>query len=294
MHVHSHCIRSRVNGASKVKQRELPFMRKCKFCFHSETCLICNDFCDPNNSIACPCNKCHMLCQECLMRHMKRECIESEPSIIRDRNFDVSCPCGYGVFDPQQIPRWCHEIWCEGIKRGSQSTALYRMCPVENAIQNILTLRCPNCNVAFLDFDACAAVYCNCLHWFCALCMQDIGTKQEAHAHVKECHLNPNPESYYVNLEEWSAIQEKRIAVKLRQHILEVATESRSILYTLGVARLIIRHDRVRTTSFLFHGACACLWCLWIKTQGLVTFLEKFMNYFVSSIHSTPSSYSYR
>ena len=56
-------------------------------------------------------------------------------------------------------------------------------------IENVLTLRCPRCKTAFIDYTGCAALTCsNCRVGFCAICLQDCGT--DAHAHVPNCPEN--------------------------------------------------------------------------------------------------------
>lgn len=41
-----------------------------------------------------------------------------------------------------------------------------------NLIENVLTLKCPNCTLAFIDFDGCHNVTChNCRLSFCAMCL---------------------------------------------------------------------------------------------------------------------------
>ena len=65
--------------------------------------------------------------------------------------------------------------------------------------ENILTLKCPRCFQAFIDFAGCFALTCSradCGCGFCAYCLADCGG--DAHAHVKQCNLNPTqPKSYY-------------------------------------------------------------------------------------------------
>jgi hypothetical protein len=46
----------------------------------------------------------------------------------------------------------------------------------------VLTLRCPRCDAAFVDFTACMALTCACTAAFCGWCLADCG--RDAHAHV--------------------------------------------------------------------------------------------------------------
>jgi len=62
-------------------------------------------------------------------------------------------------------------------------------------IENILTLRCPRCKCAFIDYTGCAALTCsNCKASFCALCLKDCGTN--AHSHVLNCPENKHKDLF--------------------------------------------------------------------------------------------------
>jgi hypothetical protein len=55
-------------------------------------------------------------------------------------------------------------------------------------VDEILTLRCPRCKIAFVDFVNCFALTCsnkNCNAGFCAWCLFDAGN--DAHQHVFNC-----------------------------------------------------------------------------------------------------------
>ena len=56
----------------------------------------------------------------------------------------------------------------------------------EQLVEQILTLSCPRCHQAFVDFDGCFALNCGrCRAAFCAYCLADCG--RDAHAHVGTC-----------------------------------------------------------------------------------------------------------
>ena len=62
----------------------------------------------------------------------------------------------------------------------------------KHIIEEILTLKCPRCSLAFLNFDACFALKCNgCPCHFCAYCLKDCG--DDAHGHVANCPHNIAP-----------------------------------------------------------------------------------------------------
>ena len=86
-------------------------------------------------------------------------------------------------------------------------------CRVDAAIkhirENILTLRCPRCTAAFVEYNGCAALACyRCHAGVCGLCLKDCG--KDAHVHVADqCALRVEG-GYYVPKERWEAIQKTR------------------------------------------------------------------------------------
>ena len=87
-------------------------------------------------------------------------------------------------------------------------------------IENILTLRCPRCKCAFIDYSGCAALTCSfCNAGFCALCLKDCGG--DAHAHVPGCDLNPE-RSMFITYEKFnqnhSIRRQNLILNKLKNH----------------------------------------------------------------------------
>ena len=71
--------------------------------------------------------------------------------------------------------------------------------------EQMLTLKCPRCNLAFydLDFNHCFALSCRgCPCHFCAWCLRDCDNSQAAHTHVEQCGFNLAP-----NKDLWSTPQ---------------------------------------------------------------------------------------
>mmetsp|Transcript_24412 Transcript_24412/g.44151 ORF Transcript_24412/g.44151 Transcript_24412/m.44151 type:complete len:701 (-) Transcript_24412:511-2613(-) len=78
-------------------------------------------------------------------------------------------------------------------------------------IDDILTLRCPRCRQAFLDFEGCFAISCSgCSCKFCGWCLEDCGNS-DAHPHVKACPHKPHDaDSYFGTREQFNQAQNKR------------------------------------------------------------------------------------
>ena len=63
-------------------------------------------------------------------------------------------------------------------------------------VDELLTLRCPRCQAAFVDFSGCFALKCShCPCGFCAWCLEDCG--DDAHRHVASCPESKNPPGDY-------------------------------------------------------------------------------------------------
>eukprot|EP00521_Asterionellopsis_glacialis_P008356 CAMPEP_0195289212 /NCGR_PEP_ID=MMETSP0707-20130614/5584_1 /TAXON_ID=33640 /ORGANISM="Asterionellopsis glacialis, Strain CCMP134" /LENGTH=872 /DNA_ID=CAMNT_0040349191 /DNA_START=201 /DNA_END=2819 /DNA_ORIENTATION=+ len=109
------------------------------------------------------------------------------------------------------------------VSHGSSSCEDYRLASLPpnqmrmKIVDDILTLRCPRCRQAFLDFDGCFALRCNmCPCGFCGWCLQDCGS--DAHSHVLDCTTKPKGHrDYYGTLEQFELAQKlnrKRLLIE--------------------------------------------------------------------------------
>ncbi|EGD73577.1 hypothetical protein PTSG_05285 [Salpingoeca rosetta] len=79
----------------------------------------------------------------------------------------------------------------------------------------ILTLRCPRCKTAFVDFDGCFALTCNnCKCGFCAWCLRDCGTN--AHQCAARCGTRHGGRGYHGTEQQFNDHHRKR-----RQRLLD-------------------------------------------------------------------------
>eukprot|EP01052_Picozoa_sp_SAG31_P039920 SAG31_NODE_5649_length_2404_cov_1.374837_2_plen_229_part_00 len=76
--------------------------------------------------------------------------------------------------------------------------------------EDILTLKCPRCAAAFIDFDGCMALTCAaCGAGFCAWCLKDCG--EDAHDHVALCSAKPvSADEFYATSAQYEAAWKKR------------------------------------------------------------------------------------
>jgi hypothetical protein len=76
-------------------------------------------------------------------------------------------------------------------------------------IEELLTLKCPRCAQAYVDFNGCAALACSgCGGAFCAWCGVDAG--DDAHDHVAQCKAKPPRAGTHFGTEEEFKVAQKR------------------------------------------------------------------------------------
>eukprot|EP00413_Alexandrium_margalefii_P031013 CAMPEP_0204557642 /NCGR_PEP_ID=MMETSP0661-20131031/30471_1 /ASSEMBLY_ACC=CAM_ASM_000606 /TAXON_ID=109239 /ORGANISM="Alexandrium margalefi, Strain AMGDE01CS-322" /LENGTH=371 /DNA_ID=CAMNT_0051564779 /DNA_START=19 /DNA_END=1131 /DNA_ORIENTATION=+ len=78
-------------------------------------------------------------------------------------------------------------------------------------VEDILTLKCPRCRQAFLDFVGCFALQCSrCPCGFCAWCGADSGSSN-AHEHVRHCREKPpGADVFFGSFEQFEVAQRRR------------------------------------------------------------------------------------
>ena len=84
----------------------------------------------------------------------------------------------------------------------------------EHVVEKILTLACPRCSQAFVDFSNCFALTCSrCTCHFCAYCLKDSGYDPEEiknHEHVRTCKYSKSPGNYFGTEENFNLAQRER------------------------------------------------------------------------------------
>jgi serine/threonine protein kinase len=97
--------------------------------------------------------------------------------------------------------------------------------------ERILTLKCPRCAAAFLDFEGCFALTCHrCRCGFCAYCLADCGN--DAHAHVARCPQNGRNHEVFGKEEDFQVAQHQRRERMLREYLATVEAPIRAKVVT--------------------------------------------------------------
>lgn len=223
-----------------------------------EQCNICLEYSTPEKGFACAKN--HFMCWECLEEHVKHASApDSVGKSINDKNGNLYCPypdCNEEItlLDVAKEPRIFSLI--EKMKTDFESKkAVDKALKEQEArlkrehdrlmaiadeeernaarirldiVENVLTLRCPRCKVAFLDYEGCAALTCsNCRAGFCSMCLKDCG--HDAHAHVVHCPQN-NTRSVYVREEVFKEHHRLRQENIINKRLRELPAKTRGLL----------------------------------------------------------------
>lgn len=98
-----------------------------------------------------------------------------------------------------------------------------------HVVEEILTLKCPRCGQAFLDFVGCFALQCSrCPCGFCAWCGADSGGSN-AHEHVRGCREKPpGADVFFGTFEQFEAAQRRRRRRLLRQFLPTLDEQTRA------------------------------------------------------------------
>ena len=211
--------------ATRAEIQELPVCHIC--CGVDSVCLVCADVLEEENAIVCPCPHGHRLCADCMDEHIHRSCTQRPMDIASSCNH-IGCPCGHeSTFDPRGFSRSQFELWYAAIvshlaqhaRAEGVSTARF----VSNLLDDILTLCCPACGLAFSDFDGCLALECRCGAFFCGLCLEHCDSWHECHAHVRNCSHNPTDQCIYMSMSKWGEVQRARTKTRLVAHLTDAA-----------------------------------------------------------------------
>jgi hypothetical protein len=237
------------------------------------TCIICYDnFRGYNEGVACDGSQPHFVCNECFAASVNSS-VSDELGKQDLRGGRLACPlktfpctegsCNSSCYDDRVVAKKVDAPTFEAylqVRNKLLEAKLSRDADVEMErkiaaavkqmeaegvkvfqtqkyiVDDILTMRCPRCKMAFADWDGCNALYCTyagCGCNFCAFCLKDCGGgvqhgqkeivrrgDDEVHKHVNECkyaqgigHGNDGR----VQSQVWSQIRKDRIEECLKE-----------------------------------------------------------------------------
>lgn len=132
----------------------------------------------------------------------------------------------------------------------AQKSAHHRL----HIAENILTLKCPRCKIAFLDFSGgCLDLSCElCRCHFCAWCFADCG--EDAHDHVKTCPQSTRPGIFGGNMDDFNKTHVTRRGQEVAAYLVSqaVAPDERDDVkraIAIDLRDLGISDEIMKTTS---------------------------------------------
>ena len=222
-------------------------------------CAICYD--DISN-IRCGCGNC--FCSECFKEHLRKlDLNEIEQNLV---DFSIKCPtpiCNrmislYEVSqhtDGEEFEIILRE-WFR-LKKHTLEAAIVRELqnqPVDNNeenrimnewIENYLTPQCPNCHLAFNEFNGCFAITCaRCNTSFCGWCLEFFD--EDSHAHVANCRKNfTNVRGVFAPFEVFQINFELRICEKINHIIASEVIPRNTIMNVLNLMRNVLQINNI-------------------------------------------------
>ena len=233
------------------------------------TCILCFDSgLSTAQTLCCSGAEPHHMCHDCFEEHVWHSSLDNV-GLLTSRNAHIVCPMSHSVAggcDASPYPR--HQIESAGpravdayqaalkkieeVKHTTEATQTeltpdFKSTDVNthrmHIVESILTLQCPNCTQAFVDFAACCALTCaRCNTNFCAFCLKQSSPKKKCHEHVTQCQYNPNPgttlngKDLFVSFEVWSETARLRQRRMLQEYLVQLdATMVPTIIAALKV-----------------------------------------------------------
>jgi len=224
------------------------------------TCLVCFDEYPALKGLECsgpaagagPAGERHFVCEECLAGHLSSS-VDAE-SIERFRQHGgircVDPGCSAHVFPDaslakalpadvfatytkakervaeQRINAELEAGFEQRLKRERERAGegAQRQVIKDTICEKILTLSCPRCNQAFIDFNGCMALTCSragCGCGFCALCQADCGG--DAHGHVGggcplATKIGVKKGEFHLSEADWNTAMSKARAIRLDEY----------------------------------------------------------------------------
>ena len=219
------------------------------------TCCVCHCPEPRSQGVECDAAERHFTCDDCLSAHVTRlealsdadsggvKCCASDWGCASRFPIQVvaqhATPLAFATLQRHandlkhvalqgEFEQWKERFEAELAARSEQER---RALAARRHIEEMMDLRCPRCGSVFDQFVGCAALTCaaaNCGAGFCAFCLTDCGS--DAHAHVRECRLNPKRNEYFVSEAEWARVVDGQRREKLQAYWATLEPEVRDAL----------------------------------------------------------------
>ena len=215
-------------------------------------CFTCYDLFENTAGVVCPEDETHFLCEACLNNGYLKTTIENLKTEADSKMFKCAYPGCVHEFSQQDMLKHisganltCFEAkmaqlvreqtreeererYEEEKKREAAKSALQKDVDArrKHIEEEIMTLRCPRCHQAFVDYNACAALTCSrstCRCGFCAYCLADCGS--DAHSHCQQVHGG-----YWLKFPEFQEVQRKLRVEKLGRYWKSLTDEVRDAM----------------------------------------------------------------
>ena len=213
----------------------------------SYECLVCFDRFQSADGLWCRGEDDHFLCNSCFSDYVKVES-NADFDLLEKRKGRILCVNGcdapYSDADvAQHVSEKIFNLYNEAMKKliehrlakeirveerhrlEEEQKQLALMSEFQrkvydvrrHIVEELLTLKCPRCRQAFVDFTGCYALTCGqCNCGFCAWCLKDCNN--DAHSHVATCPENPGV-GYYGTLEAFNHCQIERRKRMVRNYL---------------------------------------------------------------------------
>ncbi|GBG34758.1 Protein kinase, putative [Hondaea fermentalgiana] len=221
------------------------------------SCTICLDNCTVSEGVSCADG--HFICKTCLgdsvraaaepQAHVKISQDGSMRCVTPDCNLLIS-GATIGAALPDEVFAALLKILREHFERDAAAEQERQVQQrVQTALQDygeefevrnhlriiqaeVLTLSCPRCKQAFVDFEGCCALECAaCPCHFCAWCFEDTGNDTDAcHRHVASCTSKPRTQTdpFFSSMDvvqrAWVKLRADRLQYYLRHKVANEAT----------------------------------------------------------------------
>lgn len=216
-------------------------------------CCVCleDDLC-PTDGLSCA--ELHFQCDGCFDRYV---CDIATRDDRLARGIDVRCPndaCSAACFTDRQVAEHVSDETFAQLS--ALRIALHEQVLVENMrvrmeaelkcreqlsvlekqaadarshiVEHILTLKCPKCKTAFVDFDGCFALTCShCPCRFCAWCLQAGSDGRAAHLCAASCGSKHGADGYYGTKELFNTYHEGRKRDEAKAFLLQLDEDVR-------------------------------------------------------------------